>query len=182
MKYYERNLPHWHPEGATVFVTWRLHGSLPDHILTYLARFSNESGEPFARAEQFLDGATTGPRYLKNPRIAEIVRASILRGAKELHQYDLLAFVIMLNHVHVLIKPLTEMKRITGGIKGTTSRAANLILHRTGKPFWQGESFDHWARNASEELKIKEYIERNPVKARLAARPEDWRWSSAARR
>src|ERR1019366_2883690 len=29
MSYYERNLPHWQPEGAALFLTWRLHGSLP---------------------------------------------------------------------------------------------------------------------------------------------------------
>jgi len=27
--YYRRNLPHGHPEGASLFLTWRLHGSLP---------------------------------------------------------------------------------------------------------------------------------------------------------
>src|SRR5690242_2955448 len=29
MTYYERNLPHWHPEGKAIFLTWRLFGSLP---------------------------------------------------------------------------------------------------------------------------------------------------------
>jgi hypothetical protein len=29
MTYYERALPHWQPEGAALFLTWRLHGSLP---------------------------------------------------------------------------------------------------------------------------------------------------------
>lgn len=88
----------------------------------------------------------------------------------------------MPNHAHLLIAPLVEMKRITGGIKGSTSRAANLILGRTGQPLWQGESFDHWVRGPDEACKIKSYIERNPVKAGLVERPEDWPWSSAARR
>lgn len=182
MSYYERNLPHWHPEGAAIFVTWRLYGSLPANLLAYLKRFSDGSGEQFARAESFLDSAASGPLLLKDPRVAELVQASILRGANALRQYRLLAYAIMPNHVHLLMKPLTEVKRITGGIKGSTSRAANLVLRRTGERFWQGESFDHWARNAAEEMKIKNYIENNPVKARLVARPEDWPWSSAAGR
>jgi len=27
--YYERRLPHWQPKGVDLFITWRLHGSLP---------------------------------------------------------------------------------------------------------------------------------------------------------
>jgi REP element-mobilizing transposase RayT len=151
-------------------------------VQTYLKRYGNGSGEQFARAERFLDDAASGPMHLKIPRIAEIVRESILRGAAELRQYELLAYVVMPNHVHVLVRPRAELRCITGRIKGATSRAANVVLGRAGQPFWQGESFDHWARDAAEELKIKTYIERNPVKAKLAARAEDWPWSSAAAR
>ena len=34
LTYYERNLPHWQPEGAALFVTWRLHGSLARTVET----------------------------------------------------------------------------------------------------------------------------------------------------
>jgi len=41
-------------------------------------------------------------------------------------------------------------------------------LGRTGEPFWQKESYDHWVRNQAEFLRIKAYIENNPVKAGLS--------------
>jgi len=66
------------------------------------------------------------------------------------------------------------MSRIARGIKGVTLRDANRVLGRVGKPFWQDESFDHGIRSAAEFEKVRGYIERNPVKAGLAAKPEDW--------
>jgi hypothetical protein len=56
---------------------------------------------------------------------------------------------------------------------------ANAILARTGQPFWQDESYDHWARTPEEAEKIIRYIEGNPVAAGLVPQPERWRWSSA---
>ncbi len=88
----------------------------------------------------------------------------------------------MANHVHVLLTPGTEVRRLMKSLKGVTAREANLVLERTGKPFWQDESFDHWVRNEGEFIEIREYIENNPVAAGLVERPEDWPWSSAARR
>jgi putative transposase len=86
----------------------------------------------------------------------------------------------MANHVHVLLAPLAPLEQITQQIKGASAREANLILCRTGSPFWQKESFDHWIRNPAELQKIRAYIEHNPVAAGLVARPEDWPWSSAS--
>jgi hypothetical protein len=64
--------------------------------------------------------------------------------------------------------------------KGITARNANKMLNRSGKTFWQDESFDHWSRSPAEGQKIRLYIENNPVKAHLVARFQDWRWCSAA--
>jgi hypothetical protein len=64
-------------------------------------------------------------------------------------------------------------------IKGASAREANKILGISGKPFWQHESYDHLVRTAEEFSRIQRYIENNPVKAGLAASPEDYRWSSA---
>jgi hypothetical protein len=52
-------------------------------------------------------------------------------------------------------------------------------LGRIGEPFWQKESYDHWVRSETEWNRIASYIEENPVKAGLAARAEDYPWSSA---
>ncbi len=64
-------------------------------------------------------------------------------------------------------------------LKGATAREANRLLGRTGEPFWQKESYDHWVRSQREFEKIRAYIESNPVKAGLVQEPEDYPWSSA---
>ena len=63
--------------------------------------------------------------------------------------------------------------------KLATAREANKPLKRTGEPFWQKESYDHWVRNQAEFERITAYIENNPVKAGLVQLPQDYRWSSA---
>ena len=64
-------------------------------------------------------------------------------------------------------------------LKGASAREANRVLGRTGQPFSQKESYDHWVRNPSEFEKIRTYIEANPVKAGLVRTPQDYPWSSA---
>jgi REP element-mobilizing transposase RayT len=178
MSYYERHLPHWHPEGRVIFVTWRLRDSLPTAMLIHLSKLKQHPGKQFIAADRTLDLAKTGPRWLSDPRVAECAEAAIRRGA-ELGQYLLHAYVVMSNHVHLLIEPHIPLRRITAGIKGVSAREANAILGRKGKPFWQSESFDHWVRNQAQFERVRRYIENNPVAAGLARRPEDWTWSSA---
>ena len=65
------------------------------------------------------------------------------------------------------------------GLKGSTARNANRILGRTGQPFWQDESFDRYLRRSSQIERTIDYIENNPVSARLVYSPDGWPWSSA---
>jgi len=118
---------------------------------------------------------------LKDPRIAALVVNSIETGSLNLDHYDLHAFAVMVNHVHILLTPKIAVPKITGSLKGATARAANLILRRTGRPFWQDESFDHWIRDDRDFMKTLHYIEHNPVAAGFVASPQDWPWSSACR-
>jgi REP element-mobilizing transposase RayT len=76
--------------------------------------------------------------------VADRVTDLILNGEKELGYFSLHAFVIMPNHVHLLMAPKRPLQRIMNGIKGSTAHSANTILGRTGKPFWLDESFDRW--------------------------------------
>jgi hypothetical protein len=64
-------------------------------------------------------------------------------------------------------------------IKSGSARAANARLGRTGMPFWQDESYDHWVRSDQERRSIIRYIHFNPVTAGLVAEPKQWPWSSA---
>jgi REP element-mobilizing transposase RayT len=87
----------------------------------------------------------------------------------------------MPNHVHVLFSPHVPLPRIMRSIKAFTAREANRILGRSGNPFWQDESFDHWIRDNAAFQRAVAYIESNPVKAGLVDRANEWPWSSAAR-
>ncbi len=129
-----------------------------------------------------LDRAIDGPTWLLERSLAECVTGMIERGACELRQYHLHAFVVMANHVHLLITPLCSVARLTKGLKGASARECNKILGRTGDRFWQDESFDHWVRTTGEFHRIRAYIEQNPVTAELVKTPCDWPWSSVTRR
>jgi len=85
----------------------------------------------------------------------------------------------MANHVPLLILPKIDPSHLLKSLKGATAREANRLLGRTGEPFWQKESYDHWVRNQAEFSRIRAYIENNPVKAGLVRTPEDYPWSSA---
>ena len=230
MTFYRRNLPHWHPDGKAIFITWRLFGSLPKGVApggSHWAmqrtsdpatlgcatgstatpgceksrtgrsacvtestgrsacatgkRVVSEAGKEFRRMDAQLDKGLTGPLWLRDPRIGTLVEKTIFRG-EQLKQYELDTYVVMPNHVHVLLWPWVLMERITGGIKGVSARDANRALGRVGMHFWAEESFDHWIRNDAELRRVRTYIERNPVTAGLVRNPEDWPWSSAAKR
>ena len=137
MSYTERHLPHWQPEGAAVFVTWRLYGSLPASVE---ALKSESAGKRFVAFDRDIDKAATGPRWLGDDRIAQCVADARHYGEDQLHLYRLRAVVPMINHVNILIYPEAELSRITKAIKNFTARRANTILGRTGQPFWQDES------------------------------------------
>jgi putative transposase len=176
--FYRRNLPHWQPENRSIFLTWRLHGSLPKGFAERLRKWKDEAGKQFLHADRLLDAGRNGPLWLYDPEIAVQAQRAIQRGA-ELGHYVLRAYTVMPNHVHVLLDPLVPLDRLTIGIKGVSAREANARLGRAGKPFWQDESFDHWIRNPGEFARIHAYIENNPVKARLCKTPPEWPWSSA---
>lgn len=183
MTYYERNLPHWHPQGRAIFLTWRLNGSLSrPFLLRWRRQSAKVPGRKFRNMDKELDAAATGPHWLHDERIAQAVVEELgnIRGR---HDRCLLhAFAVMPNHVHALVTPFASLSAITNQWKGVTARRANQMLNRVGRPFWQNESFDHWARGPAQFERIRAYIERNPVLAGLVAKPEDWSWSSANER
>jgi putative transposase len=172
----QRRLPHIYPDDCWLFLTWHLHGSLPTSHFPPARKVSD--GEAFAWVDRYIDGVTTGPVHLRNKAIATLVIESLFRG-EALGQYQLGPFVVMANHVHLLLLPSIAPSLLLKSLKGTTAREANRLLHRTGEQFWQRESYDHWVRNEAEWTKIGSYIERNPVKAGLVERVEDYPWSSA---
>ena len=179
MSFYRRRLPHWQPEGVPVFLTWRLHSSLPGWHQAATSAASD--GQRFIELDRQLDAAASGPMFLKDPRVAAAVVQALFIAAHEWKLFDLMAWVLMSNHVHVLLQPHKPLREVTRAVKSTSARAANLILGRTGQPFWQDESYDHWVRDGKELQRIVQYIEWNPVRAGLIDTPELWPWSSASK-
>src|SRR5260370_36513157 len=180
MSFHTRRLPHWQPEGKSLFITWHLYGSLPHN--RYPPPKSLSAGQAFVWMDRYLDQARNGPGWLAREDIALIMLNALTSGAEKLGHYDLHAYVIMANHVHVLVTPQINPSPMLHSLKGFSARQANKLLGLTGQPFWQSESYDHWVRNPQEFDKIRRYIENNPVSPRLVARPEDYRWPSGPAR
>ncbi len=172
VNWYERKLPHWHPEEASIFLTWMLKGAIPLQC----------KRSPFADEDAKLDRGDSGPTWLKDASCAKIVAEAIEHGEASMKMYKLIAYVVMSNHVHLLICPLVPVPKITRVLKGYTAREINRLLNRTGQALWQDESFDRWMRGGKDERTITRYIEMNPVTAGLVHTAEQWLWSTASRK
>jgi len=177
MSFHQRRLPHWHPDGKDLFLTWRLHDSLPPH--RYVPPNSLKGGKAFVWVDRLLDQAHYRPTWLRRPEVAQVVVDALHYGERNLQQYQLHAFVVMANHVHVLLQPHIEPKKILHSLKGFSACEANKLLDRTGMPFWQREYYDHWVRDGREFERIRFYIEANPFTAGVASSAEMYPWSSA---
>lgn len=162
-------LPHWKRPGFASFPTWRLAESLP---VNRVAEVWTSEGAKFAAFDKLLDARASGPQWLRRPDIARIVIEILFAGQRK-GFYELGSWVVMPNHLHVLLDPLVDLSRVVSGIKVTSAKEANRILNRTGA-FWSKDYYDRSVRDSAEEQKIVRYIENNPVKAGLCRAPADW--------
>ncbi len=178
MAFYRRRLPHFDETERSVFLTWRLHGSLPPNRV--FPEKALTSGQAFVAMDKLLDETRTGPFYLRQPAIADMIVEAIEFNATVLGHYALHAFVIMPNHVHLLATPAVPLPKLTKSLKGITAKRANAMLRLTGTTFWQEESYDHLVRNAQEFERIRNYIEQNPVRAGLVRESSDYLGSRGA--
>ena len=163
--------------GQPVFLTWRLHDSLPDHRVFPAAALN--SGRAFAAVDRLLDDARSGAFHLRQPAVADMIVQAIHYNADVLGHYLWHAFVVMPNHVHLLATPAVALPKLTKSLKGITAKRANAMLALMGNPFWQEESYDHLVRHKGEFEKIASYIHENPVRAGLVREASEFRWSSA---
>ncbi len=176
-------LPHFDGEETLQFVTYRLHGSLPRTFLSKLkSRLDSKQIsdiEYHREIERYLDPAV-GPNYLSDSSVAEMIEENLMRSDGE--KYILLHWVIMSNHIHLLMRLLAgySLASVMHSIKSYTANEANKILGRTGQ-FWSVEYYDRYIRNAAHYANTVSYIHRNPVKAGLCAEPADWRFGCAGR-
>jgi REP element-mobilizing transposase RayT len=176
-------LPHFDGRAIPQFITLRLFDSVPDAVLKRWVQeldVSNSEKDQIIlqrRIEKYLDQGY-GECFMKTHRVAKSVQ-------KDLRYYDgqsyrLWSWVVMPNHIHFLMTRFDaiELADIMQSFKSLTSHKANKILRRTGQ-FWLEDYFDRYIRNPEHFAKTVQYIENNPVKARLCKRPEDWPYGSA---
>ncbi len=176
-------LPHFDGGEITQTINLRLSDSLPKAILKKWERELAESPSAGVEAvlrrriEHYLDQGY-GSCCLKDDRVAAIVQESLLHFDDQ--RYRLWAWVLMPNHVHILMTPHRSwsLSAIMKSLKSYTSHEANKILGRSGQ-FWMEDYFDRYIRDKKHFASAIAYIENNPVKARLCRRPEDWPFSSA---
>ncbi|MGH9446579.1 MAG: REP-associated tyrosine transposase [Terriglobia bacterium] len=176
-------LPHFEGGAIPQMITFHSAGSLPAEVL---ARFENElrtlpetkaSPERRRLIEGYLDSGA-GPCWLAREEVARLVQNALLHFDGK--RYRLHAWVIMPNHVHVLITPLEGhmLAQTVHSWKSFTAKEANKLLGATGR-FWQPEYYDRFIRDERHYRVAIEYIEVNPVNAGLCAKPEDWPFGSA---
>jgi REP element-mobilizing transposase RayT len=171
-------LPHRDEPGLVQFVTFRLVDAFPEERRSEweaLLKIEEDRKRRF-ELEAYLDKGR-GACHLRNPDIAAIVENALRHFHGE--RYDLRAWVVMPNHVHLLFEVQeTPMSELVDAWKGFAAKEANKRLGRKGQ-FWQDGYWDTYMRDEAHEEKAKRYIENNPVKAHLASVPKQWPWSSA---
>jgi len=122
-EFYRRKLPHWHPEGAMYFITFRLANSLPVRLIQELdeqrerekqvirTRFSSAQQRAelykldkkyFGHFDAWLDRCVEeSPRWLADEIVAQIVADEI--QALDGERYALISYCLMSNHVHIVM-------------------------------------------------------------------------------
>jgi len=171
-------LPHRDEPGLTQLVTIRLYDSMPHSRRGEWEAFLKleNARERRTKLESYLDRGA-GECWLKQPEIAQCAENALRHFAGE--RYDLRAWVVMPNHLHILVKiQETPLDKLILSWKRFIARESNKILGREGA-FWQREYWDTYMRTDEQTLKAVKYIENNPVKAKLVRKPDDWLWSSA---
>ena len=175
-------LPHWQQSGGIYFVTFRLADSLPSellrgwmaeretwlrlHPLPWSAAEEREHAERFLGAvESWLD-AGHGACVLGRQECAFEVGAAFTHfdGVR----YDLVSWVVMPNHVHVLVRLYRDqaLERVLHSWKRFASRRINMVLGGQGR-LWQRDYFDRLVRDREHFNRCVRYIRRNPEKAKL---------------
>jgi len=179
---HRRNLPHWEQPDATYFVTFRLADAVPQGILRrwkeeieawrkfhpepwdastkyeYQKRFQDDR-------EQWLDQGH-GKCVLEKADAAAIVVSALRHFDRDRYLLD--AFVVMPNHVHVLVQLAKgqALADILHSWKSFSAKAINELLGRKGQ-LWQEESYDRIVRDWNELVGYRDYILHNPEKAKL---------------
>ncbi len=175
-------LPHWQQDNTTYFLTFRLADSIPIQLLKewqeekeawqkhhpkpWSPEIENDYHKRFsARIDQYLDQGL-GSCLLAKPLNAAAV-ADALRYFDQT-RYLLHSWVIMPNHVHILLSlgESIDLGETVASWKRFTATKINRRDYCSG-PFWQKDYFDRMIRDWKHFVNVARYIRRNPIKAKL---------------
>jgi putative DNA methylase len=174
-------LPHFDAPNVTQLVTFNLADSFPVTRRAEWEPLLREPDESLRRRqlEAWLDRGH-GECWLRQPAVAALVERALLAGHGQ--NYRLQAWVIMPNHVHLVVDVWrTPLSRMVKAWKGATGHDANALVRRTGA-FWQEDYWDTCIDDEDHLRKAIRYVDNNPTKARFVRDPAEWRWGSARRR
>ena len=165
-------LPHRDEARLVQHVVFNLADAIP-----YKPAQTLSSARRLEWADSTLD-AGHGSRLLLNHDNALVVENCILRDHGV--RYALAAWCVMPNHVHVVVEQFRDisLSAIVQTWKSVSAHAINARERRSG-PLWQREYFDRFMRTEEQLVHALDYVENNPVAARLAMHPGEWRFSSA---
>jgi putative transposase len=171
-------LPHRDEPGLVQLITFHVLDSFPSSLRSeWAALFEIEDNlERRKKLENYLDKGK-GECPLRQKPMADLVDKTF-RFNHGIY-YDLRAWVVMPNHVHVLFEVGSKpMGRVIADWKEYTAREANKWLGRRGS-FWAKDYWDTFMRDSEHEQRSRRYVENNPVKACLVRTAKEWPWSSS---
>ena len=187
------HLPHWDQAGTTTFITWRTADSIPKHIWEQWRTARNQwlqdhhidpSQPDWRRCVEILPPADRhdfrkfskqledeidrghGACVLRDLTLSAIVADALKHFDGE--RYLLGDFVIMPNHVHLLVGGMARATMLlqAESWKKWTAIQINKALGQKGR-FWQDENYDHLVRDEAAFHRFRQYIAENPAKAKL---------------
>lgn len=182
-------LPHWHQGGVECFVTWRLADSLPQSFiqewLQQREAWLQQHPQPWTPDTETAYHERFSERYLE--RLDQGHGECILQHAPcadaveqalrffDGQRYQLQSFVIMPNHVHVLVRLQQDwpLERVVQNWKERSAKGINAVRNTTGQ-VWQKGYFDRLVRSAEHHAYISHYITQNPAKAGLRHGFREW--------
>lgn len=169
-------LPHFDGGATTQTITFRLADSLPKNIYEALLAKADDASTRLKYLDTMIDKGH-GSCLLKNSLNAKLVQDALCFFDGQ--RYRLIAWIIMPNHVHVMIEQM-EGHRLGDIVHSWKKFTANRINKRRGttEAVWAEDYFDRYIRDADHYERVVAYIENNPVKAGLVGKPQDWEFSS----
>ena len=172
-------LPHWTVADRAYFVTITQKGCIPAHRLASIAEKARDSSDQFLAIDNLLDNASASFRVLTQGTIAAEIMSTFSWLESSERGWILHAACIMPSHIHIVMRNLVgrsgELEKDISAFKNYTARICNSQLDRSGR-FWARESFDHWCRDDISVCRSIAYTLRNPVRAGLVSKIEDWSW------